>query len=121
MPDDHRSYSLEMLEEWVSDALDSDATPQEIYECIINTVAKSVNYHRACLNHSSRLLSLLEDKVDITNPSESGESSENVVSFSDYWSGKVTDKQFPRALNRYGYEYTPADFKLDSPHLHNDE
>ena len=108
-----KSYSLEMLEEWTREALESDNTPDEIYETIIRTVTKSVDYHRACLNHSSRLLSLLEDNIQVSRP-------DNVVSFNDYWSGNVAEKDFLRALKRYGYEYTPESFKLDSPSLHED-
>ncbi len=104
-------HSLEMLEEWTREALESDNTPDEIYETIIRTVTKSVDYHRACLNHSSRLLSLLEDNIQVSRP-------DNVVSFNDYWSGNVAEKDFLRALKRYGYEYTPESFKLDSPFLH---
>ena len=106
-----KSYSLEMLEEWTREALESDNTPNEIYDAIIRTVTKSVDYHRACLNHSSRLLSLLEDNIQVSRP-------DNVVSFNDYWSGNVAEKDFLRALNKYGYEYTPESFKLDSPFLH---
>ena len=108
-----RSYSLENLEEWVADAIASDTTPEEIYECIISTVVKSVEYHRACLNHSSRLLSLLEDNVPISNLKN-----EKVISINDYWNGKLSGKEFEWALNKYGYEYTPESFKLDSPILH---
>ncbi len=111
---DRKSYSLEMLEEWTREALESDNTPNEIYDAIVRTVAKSVDYHRACLNHSSRLLSLLEDNVDVSSRPD------NVVSFNDYWSGNVASKDFERALKRYGYEYTPERFKLDSPFLHED-
>jgi hypothetical protein len=109
-----KSYSLEMLEEWTREALESDNTPNEIYDAIIRTVTKSVDYHRACLNHSTRLLSLLEDNLDVSSRPD------NVVSFNDYWSGNVAAKDFERALKRYGYEYTPESFKLDSPFLHGD-
>ena len=116
---DRKSYSLEMLEEWTREALESDNTPDEIYECILRTVTKSVDYHRACLNHSTRLLSLLEDNIEVSRP-------DNVVSFNDYWSGNVAEKDFIRALNKYGYEYTPPTaeerlrFRLDSSFLHED-
>ena len=116
---DRKSYSLEMLAEWTREALESDNTPDEIYECIIRTVTKSVDYHRACLNHSTRLLSLLEDNIEVSRP-------DNVVSFNDYWSGNVAEKDFIRALNKYGYEYTPPTaeerlkFRLDSSFLHED-
>ena len=121
MSEDQKIYALKQLEEWIEDALESEATPQEIYDTIIHSVEKFAIYHRACLNHSSRLLSLLEDNIvvggddkiegyddfELPLPKQN-----NVVRMSDYtekdyWEGKVSGVEFNDALNRYGYEYTP--------------
>ena len=128
MSEDRKIYSLQQLEEWIEDALESEATPQEIHDTIIHTIEKSVNYHRACLNHSSRLLSLLEDNIKIEGYDDFElplPKQDNVVKMSDYtptekdyWEGKVVGKQFNDYLKMYGYEYTPSSFKLDSPYLH---
>ena len=29
----------------------------------------------------------------------------------DYWEGRVADELFEEYLQRYGYEYTPTDYK----------
>ncbi len=127
MSEDQKIYSLQQLEEWIEDAMESEATPQEIYNTIIHAVEKSAIYHRACLNHSSRLLSLLEDNI-VVNVDDKIEGydqfelplpkQDNVVRLSDvvkkhkytekdYWEGNVSGSDFNDALNLYGYEYTP--------------
>ena len=108
---DHKSYSLGMLEEWIEDALSSEATPQEIYDTIVNTIQRSANYHRACLNHSAKLLSLLEDNVVVNDTADNVVKLSDVVKTynyteKDYWEGNVSGSDFNDALNRYGYEYT---------------
>lgn len=129
---DYKNYSLNHLQDSVRDALESEATPQEVYDCIINEIQRSANYHRACLNSSSRLLSLLEDNIKIEGyddfelPLPKQES--NVVRISDRvksWHPQRDGESFEECLAREGYEYTPIDsedrskFKLDSPELHN--
>ena len=130
---DHKSYSLTMLEEWVEDALNSEATPREIYDTIVNTIERTANYHRACLNHSAKLLSLLEDNVEVKDTAD------NVISFhSDRFNStgyKVKDAKSQKEWNDFfkpsmdefssaeegeewvkkngGYEYTPEPIKPD--------
>ena len=130
-----------MLEEWIEDALNSDATPQEIYDTIVHTIQRSANYHRSCLNHSAKLLSLLEDNVvvsdnanaDNSNKDDDNANADNVVAFnSDY---KVTDAKnetewkdfFKPSMDEFstaeegaewvkkngGYEYTPESSNTD--------
>ena len=121
MSEDRKIYSLQQLEEWIEDALESEATPQEIHDTIIHTIEKSVNYHRACLNHSSRLLSLLEDNINIEGYDDFElplPKQDNVVKMSDYtptekdfWEGRVPDDKFDEYLKKYGYEYTPSDYE----------
>ena len=36
MSEDQKIYALKQLEEWIEDALESEATPQEIYDTIIH-------------------------------------------------------------------------------------
>ena len=113
---DHKSYSLGMLEEWIEDALSSEATPQEIYDTIVNTIQRSANYHRACLNHSAKLLSLLEDNVVVNdtadnvvdfNTSYKVTNAKNENEWNDFWKGETPSAEFDEKLNKYGYEYTP--------------
>ena len=42
---EYKNYSLEKLSEFLQDALQSDATPTEIYNTIITTLKKEVSYH----------------------------------------------------------------------------
>lgn len=42
----YKKYSLEKLEEWVHDAMSSDATPNEIYDCIVKIVDENYYYHK---------------------------------------------------------------------------
>ena len=35
------------------------------------------------------------------------------VSEKDYWEGNFSDEEFPDALKRYGYEYTPLSQDID--------
>ena len=53
---DYKNYSLTHLEEWLNDSLESEATPEEIYSTILNTIRQRNDYHRACLNAGESLL-----------------------------------------------------------------
>lgn len=53
---DYKNYSLTHLEEWLNDSLESEATPDEIYTTILNTIRKRNEYHQACLNVGETLL-----------------------------------------------------------------
>ena len=74
--EEYVNYALKNLEESLREALESEATPKEVYDAIVNEVERTSNYHRACLNTSSKVLSLLEDNLVV---SDSGGT--NVVSF----------------------------------------
>jgi len=54
---DYKKYSLEKLEEWVHDAMSSDASPHEIYSTIREVVRENYYYHK---EHVSRAYGLLE-------------------------------------------------------------
>ena len=53
---DYKSYSLRNLSEWIEDALQSDATVDEIYLTIVNSIKQRNRYHQACLNTGEELL-----------------------------------------------------------------
>ena len=54
-----KSYALENLKAWVEEALDSDVTPDELYNTIRTTVVERISYHNICARHSKELLELL--------------------------------------------------------------
>jgi len=125
---DPKSYSLENLEMWITDAIESDCDSDEIYNVLVEVVKQNMRYHKACFSTSVKLYSKLRgnphglDVIDNTDVNLDKEYTEK-----EYWNGEVPEREFDRYLKKYGYEYTPtgedkSKFKLDSPHLHpNDE
>ena len=61
MTSDYKKYSLEKLQEWVHDAMNSDASPHEIYSAIREAVREDYYYHKDCISRASGLLELLSD------------------------------------------------------------
>jgi hypothetical protein len=59
---EYKNYSLSNLNDWISDALNSEATPEEIYATIVNCVERDVEYHDACVKQAKQLLSLLKGR-----------------------------------------------------------
>ena len=57
-----KDYSLAELEVWVSDAMESGATPEEIYETIVSVVTKTIKYHKACFRDGKELFELLSNR-----------------------------------------------------------
>ena len=118
---DHRPYPLQELDISITNTMESECTPQEIYLTVMNGIKRSMRYHKACYDDSVRLLALFRAN---TNP-ELKVHSKNEYTENDYWDGKLEGKDFQEALEKYGYEYTPGydttKFKLDSPDLHGDE
>ena len=118
---DHRPYPLQELDISITNTMESECTPQEIYLTVMNGIKRSMRYHKACYDDSVRLLALFRGN---TNP-ELKVHSKNEYTEKDYWDGKLEGKDFQEALEKYGYEYTPGydttKFKLDSPDLHGDD
>lgn len=52
----YKKYSLEKLEGWVHDAMNSDASPQEIYDCIYKVVKENYDYHQKQAEHAYDLM-----------------------------------------------------------------
>lgn len=57
---DYKNYSLQNLSDWVHDALNSEATPQEIYDCITGVIQENVDHHKQSLQNAEKLLSLVK-------------------------------------------------------------
>ena len=53
----YKNYSLEQLKDWVSDAIHSEASPEEIYTTIIEAITDTLDSHRMYLHDSKELLS----------------------------------------------------------------
>ena len=52
------SHSLNNLKDSIEDALTVDS-PQEILDCILDTLKRNSQYHRICARHSKEVLDLL--------------------------------------------------------------
>ena len=59
MTSDYKKYSLDKLQEWVHDAMNSDASPHEIYSAIREAVREDYYYHKNCISRATGLLELL--------------------------------------------------------------
>ena len=55
---EYKSHSLNNLKDSIEDALTLDS-PQEILECILQTLKRNSEYHRVCARHSKEVLDLL--------------------------------------------------------------
>ena len=115
---DPKSYSLENLEMWVNDAIESECNSDEIINTNLETVKNNMRYHKACFNTSVRLYAKLNGNPEDVNL-------DREYTEREYWNGDVPEQEFERYLQKYGYEYTPeidaTRFKLDSSLLHNDD
>ena len=105
------NYSLTNLQEWIEDALYSEATPEEIYDCIVNTVQRRVIYHKKCMNDSQELLNLIDKVRSTTRP-------DNVVSISEPLSISDEDvKDVTYSRKDWDEFWKSEDFILTSPLL----
>ena len=98
----HKNYSLEQLKVWIEDAIYSEATPDEIYACIVEAITDTLDKHRVYQKDSEDLLQILMGAED------------------DYYHPKYSS--FQEELEAEGYEYTPLssdgdDEKKDKSHL----
>ena len=55
---EYTSHSLNNLKDSIEDALTVDS-PQEIMDCILDTLKRNSQYHRVCARHSKEVLDLL--------------------------------------------------------------
>ncbi len=56
----HNHYSLDALDEWIQDSLNSDAEPEEIYDAIVTAIDDNIKYHESCVRASKRLMLLVK-------------------------------------------------------------
>ena len=59
MTSDYKKYSLDKLQEWVHDAMNSDASPHEIYSAIREAVREDYQYHKDAASRAFGLLELM--------------------------------------------------------------
>ena len=81
---DYKKYSLEKLQEWVHDAMNSDASPHEIYSAIREAVREDYYYYKDQCSRASGLLELLSGHRPMKE-----------------------NQSFEETLEKEGYEWTP--------------
>ena len=59
---DYSAYSIERLKEWVSDALQTEVSADEIADAIQLTLQEEVEYHMQAMNKASDVLARLKAK-----------------------------------------------------------
>ena len=79
----YKDYSLEKLQDWVHDAMDSNASPHEIYSAIRESVREDYYYHK---NYASRAYGLLE-LLSGHRPVEDKDLFEAVIAEKKYYEG----------------------------------
>ena len=87
---DYKKYSLEKLQEWIHDAMNSDASPHEIYSTIRQAVREEYYYHKDCISRASGLLELLSGHRPVTDNitlqcNKDDPSPECRKSWNDFW------------------------------------
>jgi hypothetical protein len=107
---DYKKYSLEKLEEWVHDAMSSDASPHEIYSTIREVVQENYNYHREQVSRAYGLLELLSGHRPVSDEpmfscDKDDPSPECKQSWNNFWEG--VDDEVRQSLEEKGYEWTP--------------
>jgi len=130
MTSDYKKYSLEKLQEWVHDAMNSDASPHEIYSAIREAVREDYYYHKDCISRASGLLELLSSHRPVKDESVDdgmrpwGHSdleyqiANNKKSLNDFWeehyypeeykqSNTILQKEIEEIRKEGGYEWTP--------------
>jgi hypothetical protein len=143
----YKKYSLEKLETWVEDALNSaEASPQEIYDCIRKVVEDNYYYYKNSTSRCYELLCLLNGngKGHIPAYDEYVEKKENLVcdkdnpslecqkSWNDFWeenyypeeykvsttSNADLQKEVEEIRKEGGYDWTPPTNSEKSEHYY---
>ncbi len=107
-----KNYSLAELEVWIGDAMESGATPEEIYETIIDVVTKNIKYHKACYRDGKELFELLSNRpyLDIITDDTVAETRE-----------QLNMRWNEEPLSHLDNKIDMSKFKLDSKELHDME
>lgn len=62
-PSNYTKYSLDSLREWVNDAMNTDATPEQIVKTITDALQENVDYHMEQMNKNAYTIALLKKHV----------------------------------------------------------
>lgn len=56
----YTEYTLDSLRDWVHDAVNTDATPEQIVEAIVSGLQENVDYHMRQMNKNAETIALLK-------------------------------------------------------------
>lgn len=104
-----KDYSLQQIEEWVSDAMESGATPKEIHDTIVDTIRRRVKYHKACYEEGKQLHELVTSTPLLESVPNSPVTESHFATAT-----KITEAASARDWDEF---WKSDDFKLDSPCL----
>ena len=129
---EYKDYSLKQLGEFVEDAINSNATPQEVRDSIVNTVREQIDYHLNCVERASEFLALLKHH-DKTMPKEMPKDDRNSQLYTsskvteavtqkdweDFWRPSTDEElvEVNEIIKKEGYEYTPSTSPNKVTHL----
>ena len=123
MTSDYKKYSLEKLQEWVHDAMNSDASPHEIYSAIREAVREDYYYHKDCISRASGLLELLSGhrpvKSDDVKEWDMWEEHYYPEEHKGSTVGNVDlKKEIDKIREEGGYDWTPSSKSEKSDHYY---
>ena len=93
---DYKKYSLEQLDNWMHDAISGDATPTEIYDCILKVVRETYYHHKDQTSRAYELLSKLNG--------DDGWTVEDVMKEKEYYEPSMPP--WGHSDLEYGLQYT---------------
>ena len=124
--------SLKELGEMIEHVINSDATPKEVKDSIVNTVREQIDYHLNCVERASEFLALLKHH-DKTMPKEMPQDDRNSQLYTsskvteavtqkdweDFWRPSSDEElvEVNEIIKREGYEYTPSTSPNKVTHL----
>ena len=96
---DYKKYSLGQLENFLYDAMSTEATPQEIYDVIKGVVQDNLDVYTKSANQARELLSLLNGHrpVDLDFCDKDDPSPECKQNWNDFW--QYTDEEIDAMCN----------------------
>jgi hypothetical protein len=104
---DYKKYSLGQLENFLYDAMSTEATPQEIYDVIKGVVQDNLDVYTKSADQARELLSLLNGHrpVDLDFCDKDDPSPECKKSWSDFWK-EPSMPPWGHSDLEYGLHYT---------------
>jgi hypothetical protein len=109
---DYKKYSLGQLENFLYDAMSTEATPQEIYDVIKGVVQDNLDVYTKSADQARELLSLLNGHrpVDLDFCDKDDPSSECKKSWSDFWK-EPSMPPWGHSDLEYGLHYTDKEIE----------